>query len=51
MNPEATDLCENLDAALFSSDSFHTTASVTEMREYLERWKRQIDTIAEQLDS
>lgn len=51
MNTEASDICENLDAALFSSDIFFTTQSVMEFREYLERWKQQIDAIAEQLNS
>jgi len=44
-------LMEEMDAALFSGDTFYSPEAVTELRENLARWKRKIDEIAEFLNS
>ena len=51
MTPEAERIMEELDAALFSSDTFYSTEAVTALRENLARWERKVDEIAEILNS
>lgn len=51
ISPEADRLIEELDAALFSGDTFYSHEAVTTLRENLLRWSRQIDEIADLLSS
>lgn len=51
MKQEAQEICEELDAALFSSDLFREFNAVTEFRDYLKRWEKEIDEIAKMFDS
>ena len=44
-------LMEEMDAALFSGDTFYSPKAVTELRENLARWQRQIDEIEEFLNN
>lgn len=37
--------CETIDAALFSGDAFENTKERIELREYIERWNRQLDVL------
>lgn len=51
MTPEAERIMEELDAALFSGDTFYSYEAVIALRDNLERWTRKIDEIAEILNS
>lgn len=51
MNSEAEQIMEELDAALFSSDTFFSPKAVIALRENLARWTRRIDEIADILNS
>jgi hypothetical protein len=51
MQPEAERIMEELDAALFSSDTFFSPEAVITLRENLARWTRKIDEIADILNS
>ena len=51
ITPEAERIMEELDAALFSGDTFFSTEAVTALRENLARWTRKIDEIADILNS
>lgn len=41
MNPEAERMCEEIDAALFSGDTFlQDEETILKFKEYLDRWNR-----------
>lgn len=39
------DACEEIDAAMFSGDSFDDPDTIREFQEYLDRWNRKIAEI------
>lgn len=43
LNPEVYGWCENLDAAMFSGDTFDEKMVRDEFRFYVERWLREMD--------
>jgi len=49
MSDEGDRICNELDAALFSSDTFESHLAVQGLRKYLERWQREIDSISRML--
>jgi hypothetical protein len=42
MDPDLKENCESIDAAMFSGDSFFAPEARKELREYLERWEREL---------
>ena len=40
MNAHLIDACEEIDAAMFSGDSFLEENNRKELKEYIERWQR-----------
>lgn len=51
MTPEAERIMEELDAALFSSDTFYSHEAIIALRENLARWTRKVDEISDILNS
>ena len=47
MTPEAERLCEEMDAAIFSGDTFYRKENIDSLIEYLERWKKEAKLIKE----
>lgn len=43
MSPEAEQLCESLDAALFNGDTFQDEENLVELIGYLKRWGRWVE--------
>lgn len=41
--------CENIDAGLFSSDTFHNKDDLCELKKYLRRWDHEVKNIEEML--
>lgn len=40
MRKDTDELCDSLDAAIFSGDEFHDPEARKELREYMARWER-----------
>lgn len=47
MDPMSLELCEELDAMLFTGDSLHSKEAIEEFESYLERWKNRVVEIRE----
>ena len=47
MTPEAQRLCEEMDAAVFSGDTFYRSENIDEFIAYLERWTKEAKLIKE----
>lgn len=43
-------MCEEIDAAFFSGDGFHSRKALEEIRAYLGRWERESNQIEKMLD-
>jgi len=43
-------MCQQIDAAFFSADTFHSDEAVRLMEYYLGRWNREIERIKEMLE-
>lgn len=43
MDEEAEKLCEEIDAAIFSGDTFDSRQNADGLRVYLARWQRELD--------
>lgn len=49
MNEHEGEICDDLDASIFSGDSFHNEAALRELEHYLARWQRGVAAIREML--
>jgi len=49
MRPCNEEICDSLDAALFSGDDFFNPDSLKELEEYLARWQRRIEEIKKEV--
>jgi len=47
MTPEVERLCEELDAAIFSGDTFYSQENIDALVNYMERWKRELKKFEE----
>lgn len=47
MHPKVSAAFNEIDAAVFSSDTFHNVADLTELRRMLRRWSDQIPILQE----
>lgn len=45
MNEELQRYCDEIDAAIFSGDTFNSPTARLELRAYLERWSRELDSL------
>lgn len=49
MNEHESEVCDDLDASLFSGDAFHDEAALRELEHYLARWNREAARIRKML--
>lgn len=49
MNEHEAEVCDDLDASLFSGDAFYDEQALRELEHYLARWNRRVAEIRENL--
>lgn len=50
MNKHEADVCDDLDASIFSGDAFHDADALRELEHYLTRWNREAARIRKALE-
>lgn len=49
MQPWHEEACEQIDSGFFSSDSFHDSKTIEDIKWYIQRWLREIESIEQML--
>lgn len=51
MNQHESEVCDDLDASLFSGDAFYDKEALRELEHYLTRWQRRALEIREMIEA
>ena len=49
MRASAAELCDRLDAEIFTGDGFHDLKAIEELRELLRRWSKELASIQNEI--